>query len=610
MTMIWESLRNKRIFIAILFLSLLIRGLYLIEIEKKDPDFYQMPSYTDMATYDHLACSALSGNGFKVFEYSPLYIGFLVAVYWLFGHSVLIVKIIQLLFIGIFSLVLICKIARLLFNEQTAIIAFLLGALYYPYIIYGGVLLSENLLIFFSLLMLYYLLKANVELNLKYIILSGLSLGAAAVTRPSVLTFIPFIFITFLINHKRGQVIKPFLIFCFVVVITIFPAILSNYLASGKLVLVRANGGITFYLGNNPHTDGSGYITDHTPHLSKLAEEIKHTSFDERDKFYYHQAITFIKNTPGKFSRLLWNKFIMFWSAREINNNIAPAVYRRFSRSVHVAFISFGILLPFALLGIALNFKRLKQQFLLSGFIVSQMATTIAFHVVDRFRQHIVGILIIFAGFFFAEAIKLFKLHKIGLLRTYLGIVFIILLALNFTQIRKNVYPLFHPHGTYTEELNRLIISDCRLTERETDYWTFFSKSNDKILKILELPRDPTAFAQAGLFLDAIILPETTLNININGAILPFISDKQQIINGRIKINLPVSMLQKGKNSIIISARPEKHFYILIDNYLDYNRSAFFSQGKWDFDNLGSWSYLGDGEYRIFIELKNENHPQ
>lgn len=600
----FKQKRLKLFFLCIIIVILLQRGWYLWELKNYDPYFYRMPVYTDMFTFDKLAQQAVQNKGFGgVFEYSPFYLGFLVSIYWLFGHNLLLVKAIQLV-IGIFSLILIAKIAKLLLDEKVALVSLLLGALYYPFLIYQGVLLSENLLIFFSLLMLFYLLRANINLSKKDLILAGISLGAAAVTKPSILTFLPFIFLAFFYQHEKLRAWRSSFLIGLAALIIILPCAISNYLASGKLVLIRSNGGITFYLGNNPQTDGSGYMYDAETHFTEFNKELKHKSFAERDRFYYQKAFAFIRENPVKFLKLTWNKFLLFWSAREIKNNIALAFYRRLAKSANLSLISFGFILPLAALGIFLSLRKAKSFFILYGFLFSQMATTVAYHVVDRFRQHLVGVLIIFAGFFLVFLYRKIKDKKTESLRIYLGSILIFELLFNFESMQKTIYPVVHPNGTYLYQKDTLFISDCRLNPAQINYWTFFGKTSDKALKKLNITVEPNKFKEVFLDLEAVIMPKTKLKLNINGRLLTLKNDSNQIQSGRTRLKIKKDWLRKGENFFILSSEPEKMFYLFIDEYFDYNRSAFFKEARWDFDDLGSWSYLGDGEYRIFLELK------
>ena len=317
------SRKESVLLLSIFILSLSLRVIYLVQI-KGNPFFYDLPPGTDMRTYDLIAMEVVGGKwlagGVKIPSLYPCL--FLPTIYFLFGHNLLMVRLIQSI-LGSLGCILLYFIARRIFSQKAAFLSALMAAFYGIFIIYEGAILSEALLNFLIILTMLSLLRVTEQPSLANKIASGLWLGLAVAIKPSVLVFLPFVLIWFLIIFRRRAMIN-FLTICLMMLLTAAPFIVRAYLISHEFILVRTGGGAIFLMGNNP--SASGTFCYPSPEVTaSLVEKGKGESPSEQDRLAYQAAFKFIKENPGKFLRLTIRKFLLFWDSREIPNNISSA---------------------------------------------------------------------------------------------------------------------------------------------------------------------------------------------------------------------------------------------------------------------------------------------
>ena len=72
---------------------------------------------------------------------------------------------------------------------------------------------------------------------------------------------------------------------------------------------------------------------------------------------------------------------------------------------------------------------------------------------------------------------------------------------------------------------------------------------------------------------------------------------------GWVKKEIPISEILEGENQIIILKQSPDHIFIGLDTDNDFNHSAFYSCGKWDYEKLGKWYGTFNGEYMIRLVI-------
>ncbi|OGC92204.1 MAG: hypothetical protein A2142_09485 [candidate division Zixibacteria bacterium RBG_16_48_11] len=399
---------RERLFLAGLFVfAFLLRVIYLLQI-KSNPFFENLS--LDSLFHDLWAQSIASGNwiGEGVFFRAPFYPYFLALVYKIFGHDLLVAKLIQHL-LGCFSVVLVYLLARKLFDRRVAVISGLLAATYWILIYFEGELLLDFLLVFFGTLLILLLYRAFEKPTFWRWFSAGLVLGLFAVTRPNILIFIPLILFWLLIQPGSNwrKAVKSWIFIGLGAGLIILPVTLRNYLIGKDFVLVASQGGINFFIGNNPYADGTSAVVpglgddwDYADAVVLAEQELgKKLKPSEASNYFYKRGWDFIFNQPEKSLPLLGKKFYLFWNKFEVSNNQNTYFYYRYSWLLKILPTGFWLVGPLAILGMIYSLRRFRKYSPLFFYIFSYMLTVVFFFVADRFRLPVIPVLIIFAGF-------------------------------------------------------------------------------------------------------------------------------------------------------------------------------------------------------------------
>ena len=402
---------------GIFFFSFVLRLIYLSQMSSNP--YFTLPTM-DALYHDLWAQSIAQGNwiGDQVFFRAPFYPYFLGTVYKLFGHNYFIPRLIQHL-IGSLSVILIYFLARKLFNRKVAILSVILSSIYGVLIYYEDELLLDFLLTFFGVLLILLLHRTEDNPGKSKFFLAGLVTSLFAITRPNILVFIPFVLVWILlllkIELKRKIVFSLF--FLIGLFVLILPITVRNYLVGKDLVLISSQGGINFYIGNNPQADGTSAFLppygddweyqDAVYEVQRSIGKIPRPS--EVSDHYLKKGIDFIIHSPRKFLSLFLKKTYLFWNSFEISNNQDIYFFRQYSSLIRILPVGFWIIGPLSLVGILLSLKSWKKYFLVLTFVLSYSFSVLLFFVNSRFRLPVLPFLIVFSSF---ALIQLFEYLK------------------------------------------------------------------------------------------------------------------------------------------------------------------------------------------------------
>lgn len=374
-------------------MSLLTRFLYTTTIVGMN-----QPLAHDELDYDRYAFNIFTGNGYRLEPDGPpssirppLYPLFLSTIYWIFGRSYTVVRIIQCI-IGGLSCILIYYVGSRIFGERNGKISAFIATFYPPFIYFCPLLVTESLFIFLLLLSVFLLLIMREIPALSKVILCGVILGLTVLTRANALFFLPFVLLWIILTFRRGikkSIVVSAILLCGVA-IAIGPWTVRNYLVWHRIVPISLQGGFCFWTSNNP------FIADHPTHWGRYAlpqqlpffDELKGLDEAERDRRFWQLGIDFLKNNPDKIPNLLWHKFLRFW-------NPLPDLS---GRDKMVLLLTYGLLLPFMASGLILSFWKEERPLILYFVILAFMLNSLVFWGMGRFRAPIAPYLIMFAS--------------------------------------------------------------------------------------------------------------------------------------------------------------------------------------------------------------------
>ena len=408
----WRSFEAR-----LLLGALALRLLYLATI--LDNPYFTVP-ITDEAMYDTWARTLVAGGTFLHYPYydSPLHAFFLASVYWLFGHSFLAVRLVQVV-LGVLNVLLLYRIALRLADPLAARITGLLAAAYLPFLYYEGLLEKESVALF--------LLDASVLLALGALArptglafwCTGSVLGLLALSRINALALVPLLLIAVWLHlDNKAAVARAAGALLLGVVMIIAPVTLRNRLVSGEWIPITVSGGQVLYTANNPDNP--------TGELNPVPG-VRATSLFERIDFHRKaEAETGRSMTPGEVSahwgrkslefslahpvaqaRMIGHRFVQFWNGAELADNHSIDQFKQFSWVLRAPLPGYWFVAPLALVGLALAWPRRRALALSYLAVGGYLLSLLPFWVSSRYRLPIIGLLIFFAALALAHAIQL-----------------------------------------------------------------------------------------------------------------------------------------------------------------------------------------------------------
>lgn len=292
-------MKISSIYIAVLCVaSLFARLLYVCWVGSTNG----LGQFSDFQYLFQLASSLASGNGFtldgaRIWNQSLGYPLFLAPFLRLFGASLPVVLILNMV-LGCVTTGLVYLLARLLYaGRRVALLAGLLAAVYPDLLLYTGLCASENLLIPLALGMV---CAGVYQWRRAWLggMVCGLLAALAATTKAQVIFLVPVLPLFWLISRRQWLVTSVCAAVAGVVVLMLWT--LYNYRQSGHFVPFAAVAGETFMDGNNPAARGvpSGITT-----LPAIEETGMHPV--EKDQLKMRYALDFIREHPGAYAKLL-----------------------------------------------------------------------------------------------------------------------------------------------------------------------------------------------------------------------------------------------------------------------------------------------------------------
>ena len=507
--------------LSIFLFALSTRFFYFFQSRSFDPLFYR--PIMDALYHHNWAISIVTGDwlGNDSFFRAPLYPYFLALIYKIFGINLIMPRIIQIIF-GSLSCLLVERIGTNLFSKKVGILAGFIAAIYPLFIFFDNELLLPALLIFLILSGFYLILKQSRDGGTKLDwFLTGVVWGLAAITRPNVLLFL--VVLPFWLRKKLKKQLGVALTFGILgVTLAIAPVTIRNYIVSKEFVPIAWQGGVNFYIGNNPYSDGKTAIVPGTRKswwggfydAKRIAEQTigRQLKNSEIDRYWLNQGIKFIETMPLNALLLFLKKTYLFFGGYEISNN--RDIYF-FTRPTYLKFLlfklpffqfPFGLLLPLSIMGGWFAFKNKKDSSLILIFVGSYALSFILFFVCERYRLPIISFLIILSSFAIWSVIEQIRKRKYDNLQIPLIILITSVIFLNAN--------LFHIKDN--PALNYLILADVEF--QKSNYKkaiSYFEKALPQYSKDAEvLNQLGTCYYQLGNYDDAFEYYLKSINYN------------------------------------------------------------------------------------------------
>ena len=397
-----------KLLVVLFVLALAIRSAYFF-VNKGGNPLFELPILDGLFHHDW-ARRIVAGDlwGDEVFFRAPLYPYVLALFYAVSDSSIAFATYLQHV-IGSLSVVLVYLLARRFFSPGVSLVAALIAALYWPLIYFEGDLLIVTLIVFLDLAALVIFCMAVERHGVAWFLATGVVLGLSAIARPSILIFVAVVPVAlFWVGKPRAWRRQTLLVIAGLMIV-ITPVLVRNYVVGRDFVPIASQGGVNFYIGNNPQSNGSQAMVPGTAWdlhgtfqgAIDLAEQEAGGPLkpSQVSSHYFRKGIGFIFDSPGDAATLTLKKLYLFWAGVERSNNKYIQFFWEEFGLGKFPLPGFWLVGPLGLLGGVLLWPRRREFALLYLFVTSYMVGVVAFFVNARFRLPVIPILIIFAAY-------------------------------------------------------------------------------------------------------------------------------------------------------------------------------------------------------------------
>jgi len=242
------------------------------------------------------------------------------------------------------TVVLIYLVGEKVFSRKTGWWAGIISVVYPFFIFYTGFFLTETLFVFLLVAALYYLCRTVSEQNPLVVVMAGVFFGLAGLTRPTIQMYVPLagILLVCLPGRLMGKIKKALIMGAVCLAVT-SPWIIRNYTVLHRFIPGATLGGRVFWEGNNPHSDGGP--CSYFPYEDVNIPEV------QRYGMLYGKTVDVLKENPRRALWLAGNKFLRFWNVVPNAAGYSGLKYRL------AGILTFGVMLPFFLIGFCASFK-------------------------------------------------------------------------------------------------------------------------------------------------------------------------------------------------------------------------------------------------------------
>lgn len=307
--------------------------------------------------YDDIARNIISGKGFTILhlgtEYksftTPLFILLLALIYKAFGLIMAPVILIQIA-LSILTCIIVFLIAKEVSDDRIAMVAFVL-TLFHPALILYSVQKIHSLTLdafMFSLVILF-IMKLRENQSFKNMAFVGFLFGITALSRFSILDFLPFVFVWlfFILKGRFTNKILHMLVLFIFVILPVSGWTMRNYMVHGKFIPSATVDAEVFWRGNNANATGSSYQASGNPVLladrALYLKVISLKELEQREAFR-KEAMNFVRKNPDKFIDLFFKKLFYFWWRSPTTGMLYPSSYTIVYGYLYYIYAFFAIL--------------------------------------------------------------------------------------------------------------------------------------------------------------------------------------------------------------------------------------------------------------------------
>jgi len=339
-------------------------------------------------------------NGAHQFYQDPLYPYLVGLTYTLFGPTPRFVFAWQLAF-GAAGNVLLYLITRRFFGELAGVAAAALAVLCAPLLSYELLLLRDSLIVFAGLWLVWITDFAVVRQRPIWFAVLGLSLGLAMLLKSTFLLFAILVGVAIVWQYRDrrrdlARVVAPL---AAGLAAALGPVAVRNVALGVSPFAWAGSGTLTFVAATDINYPPTGGFYVDNAHVADV--------LGNSDGRFLPAALAVIgTHTPGTFASLVWHKIDNAWHWYEIPNMVSFYYMRRLAPVLAWLPVTFYIVAPLALVGLAVGWQRRQEAWPLYALAVCLFVSLAGFLVLGRLRAALIAAAIPFAALTIATCIR------------------------------------------------------------------------------------------------------------------------------------------------------------------------------------------------------------
>ena len=380
----------------------------------------------DSQEYDRWARAIAAGDwwGSAPFFQAPLYPYLVAVVYRLVPLAAAVPLAVYLLQIaaavlGCWALV---RAGEALAGPRAAGATGWLFALYTPFWFYDVQLMKESFAVSAVCLLLSLVVKARASDRLALWFLVGLVCAFLALLRENMLLVVPFLLLlTWREKTGKGWILALRRCGLLLLGLSLPLAVVAsrNAALGGGFLPTTSQGGVNFWIGNNPAADGTyrplvpgkqvpGYEREGARILAEQA--VGHPlAANEVSGYWFRRALAWARMEPFSFLRLQFTKLGLYWDGYEWPDAVDYYWMKTLSRPLALPLLEWSAAALLALWGLLLERRRLVAWAPVLLFELGWMLSVVAFFVFSRYRVPAVPGLLLLAAIPVARAAEAFS---------------------------------------------------------------------------------------------------------------------------------------------------------------------------------------------------------
>jgi 4-amino-4-deoxy-L-arabinose transferase-like glycosyltransferase len=391
---------------VVMIVAAALRIIYLASYAEL-PDWSQLT--VDNYYHHNWAQVLASGDliGDTTYFRAPFYIYCLAVLYALLGASLWVGRIFGVV-VGLGSVLATYFLGRRVFNPRIGLAAAAIHAVWPTMLFFEGELLLDPL---FALLMqvgiLMWLKWRDSDL-MRDLVLSGMAIGLACITRPTGLVVLALMMVWTLFVRPNGlkNGLRTIILLASATIF-IAPITIRNLAVADDPVMIASQGGINFFIGNHATADGlSASMPEPYGHnwrmrdIKYIAEQAAGPDLKpgEISTYWYGQAWDWIGAHPAQAAQLYLEKLYRFVSNDEVSNNRSMTLFFEKIPLLRYNLLSFATVFSFAVVGALLGIRTNRKVLVLTGIVAIYILAGALFFFSSRFRLPVMPFLFVLAA--------------------------------------------------------------------------------------------------------------------------------------------------------------------------------------------------------------------